>query len=405
MKPLRRPVSLVIMTSLVIIFRISVTFSKAQKLVHLPYLQNMASSTPKILAADWNSANLGHFRNAWSSDSYNRVFSLTPMMTPPCTSFQPRLLGQAVVHAFRGAYNHDGVKAPAVCLKFQSTNSNPEDQTCYILQPINFVVLKAFQGYMPMDEKIVNKEKSYSRNKVGQWYGSLFKGNAVSVADAPEILAKFPIHVVSTEAMTPNERKLENEYDAFGNEGENNQDSDPVKKNLPFDDQNDDDATEKYDDKVLEDEDDVDVGGANPSTPRPKTSVKVPRQQGTPSQPNHFQMVDAQTMARRNVLGRFEKMKKQVRMSEFERYKAYMVKQGKPLADELEIPQVSDVDEDSEFENAVEAETMRLKTDPRYIWCPENPKNPNYVPPPPAVIKPLSANRSSSSLSTLSSGS
>ena len=267
MKPLSRPVSLVIMKSLVIIFRISVTFSKAQKLVHLPYLQTMASSTPKILAADWNSANLGHYRNAWSSDCYNRVFSLTPMMTPPCTSFQPRLLGQAVVHAFRGAFNHDGVKAPAVCLKFQSTNSDPEDQACVILQPINFVVLKAFAGYMPMDEKIVNKEKSYSRNKVGQWYGALFKGNVVSVASAPEILSKFPLHVVSTEAMTPNERKQENADDTFGNEGENNQDNDDVRKRMPFDDKFDDDATEKYDDKVLEDEEDVDVGGANPSTP------------------------------------------------------------------------------------------------------------------------------------------
>ena len=130
---------------------------------------------PQINTQGWNTANLSLYHSPWTTDRQNRFFSLQCWGPDKGSLFSVKYLGRPINVAFKGKFKATGTVEPALCIMFPSSNSNPDETTCRLVQPLNFVVLNSFDGYDPIEQKVVKKAKAVLVQQSGGWYKKVWK--------------------------------------------------------------------------------------------------------------------------------------------------------------------------------------------------------------------------------------
>ena len=120
----------------------------------------------KVDAAAWNSANPNLYQMPWTSDQQNRFFSLTPAGGGKEVTFTARYLGRPGNVAFKNKHNLSGKKDPCLCLGFPGD----KEEVFRLVHPDNFVLLQPFNGYEPIEEKVIKQAKKMANLKSGAWY-------------------------------------------------------------------------------------------------------------------------------------------------------------------------------------------------------------------------------------------
>ena len=331
-------------------------------------------SNNQISAADWKSTQLAAWPLPWTSDTYNRLFSLLPNTAAPCSTFKPKLLGRIQSVAFKSKFKADGFQGPALNLKLPSQSSDPSAVCHYVVQPENFVVLKPFDGYTPISPAAIAKEKQSKAKKDGQWFKFIFNQfvNHPTMAPSGGTAEQFvqpptPLKVSSYDAITPLAKNTDNQPtkpgwsetddDNEGNEGNRS-------PQMPFKSpqKDDDEETQAY----KSNEDDIDVGGPKKSPPvvktppsgRPTTGEKMPRvmEQKDPA------LITLLAQAKHVLKQRFMASKSKSKKKKWFQRKEKRQQQGKEMSED-ECSTASDCSNDSEFAKGVGNNASRLVED------------------------------------------
>ena len=135
----------------------------------------------KVDAAAWNSANPNLYQSPWTSDQQNRFFSLTPAGGGKEVTFTARYLGRPGNVAFKNKHNLGGRKEPCLCLGFPGE----KEEVFRLVHPDNFVLLQPFNGYEPIEEKVIKQAKKMANLKSGAWYKKVW-GFFCKAVEPPE---------------------------------------------------------------------------------------------------------------------------------------------------------------------------------------------------------------------------
>lgn len=123
-----------------------------------------------VTAAHWNTANMNLYHMPWTTDKQNRFFSLEawgPADSNP--QFTAKFLGRPLNIAFKSKHKGTGKDEPCLCFLFAPSLDNPTGVS-RVVQPCNFVIVNAFDGYDPIEDSLVKKYKSKKDLAVGTWY-------------------------------------------------------------------------------------------------------------------------------------------------------------------------------------------------------------------------------------------
>ena len=317
-------------------------------------------SNNQISAADWKSSQLTAWPLPWTSDTYNRFFSLLPITAVPCSTFKPKLLGRIQAVAFKSKFKADGFQGPALCLKLPSQSSDPSAVCHYVVQPENFVVLKPFDGYTPISPAAIAKEKQSKAKKDGQWFKFIFNQfvNHPTMAPSGGTAEQFvqpptPLKVSSYDAITPLAKNTDNQPPKEGwsetdDDNEGNEGNKSPKMPFTLGQKDPDEETQAY----KSNEDDIDVGGPKKSPPvlktppsgRPTTGDKVPRvlEQKDPA------LVTLLAQAKHVLKQRYMASKSKSKKKKWYQRKEKRQQQGKEMSED-ECSTASDCSGDSEF--------------------------------------------------------
>ena len=131
-------------------------------------------SKPSIKSSSWAVANPTLYNSPWSYDTQNRFFSLQPLGAGKDTTFTTRYLGNPVNVAFKGKHSVSGKDEPCLCLMFPSDTDDADNLVCRLLQPCNFVSLLPFEGYKPIPPTIIKECKAAKQCASGGWFKRLW---------------------------------------------------------------------------------------------------------------------------------------------------------------------------------------------------------------------------------------
>ena len=138
----------------------------------------------KISAAHWNAANPSLYHLPWTSDKQNRFFSLTPQGGGKEYTFTVKFLGRPDNVSFKAGHRLDASKEMCLCVSFPEEQGD-NDRVFRLVHPNRFVLLQAFEGYEPIDEKIIKKEQKAPGNTTNNsWYKKVW--NMYCKAKEPE---------------------------------------------------------------------------------------------------------------------------------------------------------------------------------------------------------------------------
>ena len=227
-----------------------------------------------ITAAAWATANTSLYHQPWTTDKQNRFFSLQawgPISDNP--KFSAKFLGRPLNVGFKSTHKAMGKAEPCLALLFPPDLANVSG-CCRLVQPCNFVVVEAFDGYDPIDQKLVQAAKVKKGCANGSWYKHVW--NEYCDVEAPS-------GYVQKDATGPVQKAVE-EKKLFGDSKESTQtDMTSFFKKAPETFSEDDDDKDKGDEKSV----DV-VGGSNsskavphPSPERPTIGGKTPQHLNT----------------------------------------------------------------------------------------------------------------------------
>ena len=134
-----------------------------------------------VTAAHWNTANLNLYHQPWTTDKQNRFFSLEawgPADSNP--QFTAKFLGRPLNIAFKSKFKATGKDEPCLCFLFAPDLANPSGIS-RLVQPCNFVIVNAFDGYDPIEDSVVKKFKSKKDLAVGTWYKKVWSEYCTAV--------------------------------------------------------------------------------------------------------------------------------------------------------------------------------------------------------------------------------
>jgi len=148
----------------------SVIIQISRKLGQPSYPLFFNMSKPSVSASSWAVANPALYNSPWSYDTQNRLFSLQAWAPGKDTTFTVRYLGNPVNVAFKGKHTVSGKDEPCLCFMFPSETEDADNMVCRLLQPSNFVLLQAFEGYKPIAASVLKEHKAVKANASGGWF-------------------------------------------------------------------------------------------------------------------------------------------------------------------------------------------------------------------------------------------
>ena len=112
---------------------------------------------------------MAYFNSAWSYDQNNRLHFLKPKTAHPCTTFGIVCVGAVGEVYLRGKFVVDSATVPALLV----CPTDPLSAN-FVLNPANFVLLAAHNGYKPIPEEEIKTLKIKYSKDACTWFKSLF---------------------------------------------------------------------------------------------------------------------------------------------------------------------------------------------------------------------------------------
>ena len=305
-----------------------------------------------VTAAHWNTANLNIYHLPWTTDKQNRFFSLEawgPVDSNP--QFTAKYLGRPVNIAFKSKHRATGKEEPCLCILFPVDFNNTAG-IARLVQPSNFVIVNAFDGYDPIDDALVKKYKAKKDMAGGTWYKKIWSEycTAVLPSEYKQPPPPGPVKIVtppkkSPEEKDPHQRSLDS---LFAKTGKKSADT--------FSDDGDDAAKVGDGDDAGNVTEEYDPTKAVDATERAMVGGKSPRHLSSLEEAENFYYA---RMARERQTDKNLKKEHKVNAKNKK-----LAKEQKPDwdSDNDELPEVSDASdftEDTDFEDEYKALAFR----------------------------------------------